>query len=66
LNGTSYTVIGVLPRHFSFPGLYLEPDLYGPAVLERDTTVSIQKSLWGGFLCFIRSSVRNQTKHSWL
>ena len=47
LNGTSYTVIGVLPRHFSFPSLYLEPDLYGPAVLERDTTVSIQKSLWG-------------------
>jgi predicted permease len=47
LNGTSYTVIGVAPRHFSFPSLYLEPDLYGPAVLERDTTVSIQKSLWG-------------------
>ena len=47
LNGTSYTVVGVLPRHFSFPSLYLEPDLYGPAVLERDTTVSIQKSLWG-------------------
>jgi predicted permease len=47
LNKTSYTVIGVLPRHFSFPSLYLEPDLYGPAVLERDTTVSIQKSLWG-------------------
>jgi putative ABC transport system permease protein len=47
LNGSGYTVIGVLPRHFSFPGLYLEPDLYGPAVLERDTTVSIEKSLWG-------------------
>jgi hypothetical protein len=47
LNGTAYTVIGVLPRHFTFPGLYLEPDLYGPAVLERDSAVSIEKQLWG-------------------
>jgi predicted permease len=47
LNGAAYTVIGVLPRHFTFPGLYLEPDLYGPAVLERDSAVSIEKQLWG-------------------
>ncbi len=47
LNGASYTVVGVLPPHFSFPGLYIEPDVYGTAVLERGTTVSIEKSLWG-------------------
>jgi predicted permease len=47
LNGVSYTVIGVLPRYFSFPGPYLEPDLYGSANLERDTTLSLTKQLWG-------------------
>jgi len=47
LNGASYTVIGVLPRTFSFPSPYLEPDLYGSAVLERDTTVSFTKQFWG-------------------
>lgn len=47
LNGASYTVVGVLPPHFSFPGLYLEPDIYGTAVLERGSTVSIEKPLWG-------------------
>jgi putative ABC transport system permease protein len=47
LNGASYTVIGVLPRTFSFPSPYLEPDLYGSAVLERDTTVSFKKQFWG-------------------
>jgi predicted permease len=47
LNGASYTVIGVLPRTFSFPSPYLEPDLYGTAVLERDTTVSFTKQFWG-------------------
>jgi predicted permease len=47
LNGASYTVIGVLPHTFSFPSPYLEPDLYGSAVLERDTTVSFTKQFWG-------------------
>jgi len=47
LNGASYTVVGVLPRTFSFPSPYLEPDLYGSAVLERDTTVSFKKQFWG-------------------
>jgi predicted permease len=46
LNGASYTVVGVLPRTFSFPSPYLEPDLYGSAVLERDTTVSFTKQFW--------------------
>jgi predicted permease len=47
LNGASYTVIGVLPRTFSFPSPYLEPDLYGSAVLERDTTFTITEQIWG-------------------
>lgn len=47
LNGVSYTVIGVLPRHFSFPSPYLEPDLYSSAVLERDTVLNPTKQIWG-------------------
>lgn len=47
LNGVSYTVIGVLPRHFSFPSPYLEPDLYGSAVLERDIVLNPAKPIWG-------------------
>jgi predicted permease len=47
LNGVSYTVIGVLPRHFSFPSPYLEPDLYSSAVLERDTVLNPAKPIWG-------------------
>ena len=46
LDGASYTVIGVVPRYFSFPSPFLEPDLYGSAALERDTTVSFTKQLW--------------------
>jgi predicted permease len=47
LDGTDFTVIGVLPRHFSFPGLYLEPDIYGSAVLERTTAVDPATQIWG-------------------
>jgi len=47
LDGTDFTVIGVLPRHFSFPGLYLEPDIYGSAVLERTTALTPETQVWG-------------------
>ena len=47
LDGTDFTVIGVLPRHFSFPGLYLEPDIYGSAVLERATAFTPATQAWG-------------------
>jgi predicted permease len=47
LNAVSYTVIGVLPRHFSFPSLNDEPDLYGTAVLDRTTTLSLEGRFWG-------------------
>ena len=47
LDGTEFTIIGVLPRHFSFPSLYLEPDIYGPAVLERTTAFTPETQAWG-------------------
>jgi predicted permease len=47
LDGTEFTVIGVLPRHFSFPGSYLEPDIYGSAVLERTTSFTPDTQVWG-------------------
>jgi putative ABC transport system permease protein len=47
LDGTDFTVIGVVPRHFSFPSPYLEPDIYGSAVLERTTTLSPETQIWG-------------------
>jgi predicted permease len=43
LNGKLATVIGVLPRNFSFPDLGVEPDVYGTAKLDTDTTLSVQK-----------------------
>jgi predicted permease len=47
LDGTEFTIIGVLPRHFSFPGSYLEPDIYGSAVLERTTAFTPDTQAWG-------------------
>lgn len=47
LNGASYSVIGVLPHTFTFPSLTDEPDLYGTAMLDRSTTLSIEKPFWG-------------------
>jgi predicted permease len=47
LDGTDFTVIGVLPRHFSFPSPYLEPDIYGSAVLERTTAFTPDTQAWG-------------------
>ena len=47
LNGTVFTIIGVLPRHFSFPSSSLEPDVYGPAALERTTVMNPQGRIWG-------------------
>ncbi|HTU45549.1 MAG TPA: ABC transporter permease [Terracidiphilus sp.] len=47
LDGIAQTVIGVLPPHFSFPDLALEPDIYGPIDLDRDTTYSVQKPVFG-------------------
>ena len=46
LNGKLQTIIGVLPRRFSFPDLTLEPDVYVPIDLSRDTVISISKPIW--------------------
>jgi predicted permease len=47
LSGKEQTIVGVLPPRFTFPDLSLEPDYYGPAQLESDTTVSIAKPAFG-------------------
>jgi predicted permease len=47
LNGKEQTIVGVLPPRFIFPNLSLEPDYYAPAPLERDTTVSVAKPVFG-------------------
>ncbi len=47
LDGTAATVIGVLPPHFNFPDLVLDPDVYAPLNLDRDTTVSVNKMIVG-------------------
>jgi predicted permease len=47
MDGVDYTIVGVLPRHFSFPSSSLEPDVYGSAVLERSTEVDPAAQIWG-------------------
>jgi putative ABC transport system permease protein len=46
LDGKLQTIVGVLPRSFSFPDLALEPDVYVPLDLSRDTAISIYKPVW--------------------
>jgi predicted permease len=38
INGKQQTIIGVLPPHFSFPDFALEPQVYGLADLDPDTS----------------------------
>lgn len=38
INGREQTIIGVLPPHFSFPDFALEPQVYGLADLDPDTS----------------------------
>lgn len=45
LDGARQIVIGVLPPHFRFPDLQLEPDVYGPQRVDPDASVSISKRL---------------------
>lgn len=47
LDGISQTVVGVLPHDFSFPDLALEPDVYSPLDLDRDTNFSVRKPIFG-------------------
>jgi putative ABC transport system permease protein len=43
LNGKLQTIIGVLSRSFRFPDLTLEPDVYTPADLDRNTTLAVDR-----------------------
>ena len=45
LNGERHWVIGVLPAHFRFPDVQLEPDVYGPLGLAAVDTLSIDKPM---------------------
>ena len=45
LNGERHFVIGVLPEHFRFPDVQLEPDVYGPLGLSGADTLSIEKPM---------------------
>jgi predicted permease len=49
IDGKEETIIGVLPANFTFPNYGLEPDVYGPANLERDTSISPEKPVLGIF-----------------
>ena len=46
LDGKIQTVVGVLPAHFLFPDPAIEPDVYVPADLDPDTSLSRQKFIW--------------------
>src|ERR1700722_19504274 len=47
LDGEQHVIIGVLPQHFVFPDLTLEPDLYRALGLPRDTDLSVAKISYG-------------------
>ena len=47
LNGEPKIIVGVLPPHFIFPDLTVEPDYYAPPPLDANTTVSIEKPVFG-------------------
>lgn len=49
VDGKTETILGVLPANFSFPNYGLEPDVYAPADLDLDTSVSPQKPVMGIF-----------------
>lgn len=49
IDGRESTVVGVLPASFSFPNYGLEPDVYAPADLSSDTSVSPQRPVLGIF-----------------
>jgi predicted permease len=49
IDGRAETIIGVLPASFSFPNYGLEPDIYVPADLGLDTSVSPERPVMGIF-----------------
>lgn len=49
IDGKQETIIGVLPRSFSFPNYGMEPDVYAPADIDRATTLSVERGVMGIF-----------------
>jgi len=49
IDGREETVIGVMPRSFSFPNYGLEPDVYAPADIDRATSLSVNRGVMGIF-----------------
>jgi predicted permease len=45
LDGKEQTIIGVMPLHFSFPDLEMEPDVYAPADLGPDTNLTVEQTV---------------------
>jgi predicted permease len=45
MDGKEQTIIGVLPPHFSFPDLEMEPDVYAPADLAPDTNLTLEQTV---------------------
>jgi predicted permease len=43
INGKPQTIIGILPRSFSFPELTVEPDVYLPADLDGNTKLAVDQ-----------------------
>ena len=61
LDGKQQVIIGVLPETFSFPDLTLEPDLYVPFDLPRDTNIGATKIMFGvSTVALLRPQVRRQ------
>ena len=47
IDGKEQTIIGVLPPRFNFPDFALEPQVYGLADLDPDTSLSVDKGVYG-------------------
>jgi hypothetical protein len=51
LDGREQTILGVLPAHFAFPDFSVEPEVYGLADLDPDTSLAVDKPVYGMWLC---------------
>jgi predicted permease len=65
IDGRQETILGVLPANFTFPNYGLEPDVYAPADIDRDTSLSVERGVLGIFtLGRLRPGVNAQQAQS--
>jgi predicted permease len=65
IDGRTETIIGVLPANFSFPNDGLEPDVFGPADVDRDTSLAVDRGVVGIFtIARLRSGVSAAQAHA--